>query len=49
VNLLCEKCAGELRNYRCSLRVTGGGRELEVRGYAGIPLLGRTQTWKRKE
>jgi len=39
----------EGRFYRCSLRVTGGGRELEVRGYVGIPLLGRTQTWKRKE
>ena len=39
----------EGRFYRCSLRVTGAGRALEVRGYVGIPLLGRTQTWKRKE
>ena len=24
-----------------------GGRRLEVRGYIGAPLLGRTQTWVR--
>jgi uncharacterized protein (DUF2147 family) len=35
------------RSYRCLLRVTDGGRRLEVRGYIGISLLGRTQVWLR--
>jgi uncharacterized protein (DUF2147 family) len=35
------------RSYRCLLRVTDGGRKLEVRGYIGISLLGRTQVWLR--
>jgi len=26
-----------------------GGKKLEVRGYIGSPLLGRTQTWIRVE
>lgn len=26
-----------------------GGAKLEVRGYVGLPLLGRTQTWLRVE
>ena len=32
-----------------SLRLTPieGGRKLEVRGYIGAPILGRTQTWNR--
>ncbi len=32
-----------------SLRLTPieGGRKLEVRGYIGMPLLGRTQVWNR--
>ncbi|MBM3386312.1 MAG: DUF2147 domain-containing protein [Betaproteobacteria bacterium] len=32
-----------------SLRLTpiDGGRKLEVRGYIGAPILGRTQTWNR--
>ena len=34
-------------SYRCLLRVTDGGRKLEVRGYIGISLLGRTQVWLR--
>jgi uncharacterized protein (DUF2147 family) len=33
--------------YRCQLRVVDGGKKLNVRGYIGIPLLGRTQTWLR--
>ena len=34
-----------------SLRLTPieGGKKLEVRGYIGTPLLGRTQTWVRVE
>ena len=35
--------------YSCKLTVTDGGRHLDVRGYIGFSLLGRTQTWNRKE
>ena len=31
------------------LALLDDGRKLEVRGYIGIPLLGRSQTWVRKE
>jgi uncharacterized protein (DUF2147 family) len=31
----------------CTLRLTDGGRQLIVRGFFGISLLGRSQTWKR--
>lgn len=34
--------------YGCKMRVVDGGRKLEVRGYFGISLLGRTQTWIRE-
>ncbi|MDR3388447.1 MAG: DUF2147 domain-containing protein [Rudaea sp.] len=33
--------------YRCSLHAIDGGAKLEVHGYIGIPLLGRTQVWER--
>lgn len=33
--------------YRCTMRVTDNGNKLEVHGYIGIQLLGRTQTWLR--
>ena len=36
------------RTYKGTLRVADGGRKLEVRGYLGISLLGRTQTWLRE-
>lgn len=35
--------------YRCRIALRDGGRSLEVRGYIGIPLFGRSQTWIRKE
>ena len=35
--------------YRCSMRLVDGGRKLEVRGFVGIPLFGRTQTWLRAD
>lgn len=35
--------------YRVRLRPQDGGQKLEVRGYIGTPLLGRTQTWVRVE
>lgn len=34
--------------YRSRMRLVGGGRQLEVRGYIGAPLFGRTQTWIRE-
>jgi uncharacterized protein (DUF2147 family) len=35
--------------YRCRIALRDGGRKLEVRGYIGVPLFGRSQTWIRKE
>lgn len=37
------------KDYRVRLRPTEGGKQLEVRGYIGVPMLGRTQTWIRVE
>jgi uncharacterized protein (DUF2147 family) len=34
--------------YRCKLHVDESGTKLIVRGYIGISLLGRTQTWERQ-
>ena len=33
--------------YRCSMHLTDGGRKLVLRGYIGISLFGRSQTWVR--
>jgi uncharacterized protein (DUF2147 family) len=33
--------------YKVKLTPIEGGKKLEVRGYVGMPLLGRTQTWVR--
>jgi len=35
--------------YKVRMRPIEDGRKLEVRGYIGAPLLGRTQTWLRVE
>ena len=35
--------------YRLRLTPLDGGKKLEVRGYIGMPMLGRTQTWIRVE
>ena len=35
--------------YKVRLKPTDGGKKLEVRGYIGMPMLGRTQTWLRVE
>jgi uncharacterized protein (DUF2147 family) len=35
--------------YRSKLKVADGGRKLEVRGYIGMPMLGRSQTWIREQ
>lgn len=31
--------------YTCNLRVVDNGQKLNVRGFIGLPLFGRTQTW----
>ncbi len=33
--------------YRCSLRLEDGGQRMAVRGFIGISLFGRSQTWIR--
>lgn len=35
--------------YKVRLTPADGGKKLDVRGYIGAPLLGRTQTWIRVE
>jgi uncharacterized protein (DUF2147 family) len=35
--------------YRVNLTPSDGGKKLVVRGYVGIALIGRTQTWIREE
>src|SRR5262249_48555484 len=34
--------------YRCKLHAIDGGAKLDVRGYIGISLIGRTQRWERE-
>lgn len=41
--------AAEGKVYKVRLQPIEGGKKLEVRGYVGIPALGRTQTWIRVE
>ena len=36
------------KTYKSKATLTAGGRKLEVRGYLGVPMLGRTQTWLRE-
>ena len=35
--------------YSAKLTLVEGGKKLDVRGYIGMPMLGRTQTWQRVE
>jgi uncharacterized protein (DUF2147 family) len=35
--------------YKVRLKPEDGGKKLSVRGYIGMPMLGRTQTWVRVE
>jgi uncharacterized protein (DUF2147 family) len=35
------------KTYKSKLTVQDGGKKLDVRGYVGTPLLGRSQTWVR--
>lgn len=34
--------------YKAKARLADGGKKLEVRGFIGVSLLGRTQTWQRE-
>jgi uncharacterized protein (DUF2147 family) len=36
-------------SYKVRLKPIEGGKKLEVRGYIGSPMFGRTQTWVRAE
>ncbi len=35
------------KTYSCSARMADNGKKLDVHGYIGIPMLGRSQTWER--
>ena len=35
--------------YKCNMRLEDGGQKLVVRGFIGISLLGRSQTWIRED
>ena len=37
------------KTYKVRMTPADGGKKLEVRGYIGMPMLGRTQTWIRVE
>jgi uncharacterized protein (DUF2147 family) len=39
----------EGRTYSCAATLLDGGRRLEIRGYVGVPLLGRSQIWVRAD
>ena len=35
--------------YSSKVQLSDGGKKLNVRGYIGVPMLGRSQTWVRQE
>jgi uncharacterized protein (DUF2147 family) len=37
------------KTYKSKMSLAEGGKKLDVRGYVGAPLFGRTQTWVREE
>lgn len=37
------------KTYRCLMRPKEGGKKLEVRGYIGFSLFGRTQVWDKQD
>ena len=41
--------AAEGKIYKVRMQPTDGGKKMEVRGYIGAPMFGRTQTWIRVE
>jgi uncharacterized protein (DUF2147 family) len=36
------------KTYKCKIKIADDGKTLEVRGFIGFSLLGRTQTWLRE-
>ncbi|TGK06581.1 DUF2147 domain-containing protein [Leptospira semungkisensis] len=36
------------KTYKCKLKAVDGGAKLNVRGFIGFALIGRTQTWMKK-
>jgi uncharacterized protein (DUF2147 family) len=36
------------KTYRARMKLTDGGKKLVIRGYIGVPLFGRSQTWVRR-
>jgi uncharacterized protein (DUF2147 family) len=45
--LILDPASGKV--YKSKMAVIDGGKKLNVRGYVGVPLFGRTQTWVREE
>lgn len=37
------------KTYKCNMTLSQNGNEVEVRGFIGIALIGRSQIWKRVE
>lgn len=37
------------KTYKCKVWLENKGRELHVRGFIGVSMLGRTQIWRREE
>lgn len=35
--------------YKSKMKLANDGKKLDVRGYIGVPMLGRSQTWVRQE
>jgi uncharacterized protein (DUF2147 family) len=35
--------------YRCRMVLTDDGSRLDIRGYIGVPMLGRSQIWLREK
>lgn len=35
--------------YKCKIKIDSTGKKLEVRGFIGVSLFGRSQTWVREE
>lgn len=36
------------KTYRARMKLVDGGKKLVIRGYIGVPLFGRSQTWVRR-
>jgi uncharacterized protein (DUF2147 family) len=37
------------KTYKAKITMKDDGKKLEMRGYIGMPLLGRSQTWVREQ